>query len=307
MNISSVSTPLILSTHWHNATPTPTVGPQWGSTGYDVTHFFLAVLYLLVLVLAYLWRIRNARHTFWQVTFAVCIVLGTLVRAAFFAVQPFVYEDLLAKLPPKLNLYLNVLPTYPFLSCYVIILFLWAEIYHSTTDEPADLRNNFIGISGVMYFIVVALVISDLVIPYDVPHQKIPTAVTISELIIFTYTGSLYLIVSIGFGVYGGRFYWRFRRGAPLLQRTRLEILPRVKQLTAMVAFCFVSRGILVILSTYEFWIDDFWWFDFFYYTLLEVIPLILMLLILKNKNGSNRGSMRVGGSSLQEPSDSEK
>lgn len=30
--------------------------------------------------------------------------------------------------------------------------------------------------------------------------------------------------------------------------------------------------------------VDDFWWFDLMYYTLFEVIPLIIMLLILKNK-----------------------
>lgn len=31
-------------------------------------------------------------------------------------------------------------------------------------------------------------------------------------------------------------------------------------------------------------WIDEFWWFDFVYFLGLEVTPLILMLLTLKNE-----------------------
>lgn len=52
---------------------------------------------------------------------------------------------------PKLNLYINLLPTFPFLTCYIIILFLWAEIFHSTAEEPADLRSVFGAVMGVMY------------------------------------------------------------------------------------------------------------------------------------------------------------
>lgn len=60
------------------------------------------------------------------------------------------------KMDPKLNLYINLLPTFPFLTCYIIILFLWAEIFHSTAEEPADLRSVFAAVSGVMYAAVIS-------------------------------------------------------------------------------------------------------------------------------------------------------
>lgn len=105
----------------------------------------LSISYLVVLAFAFHWRIRKARN-FHQSTFAVCIAIGCLGTIYFFACSrylsaarsvyffgfPYVANGVF-HFRMKFILYFLALPSFPILTCYLIILFLWAEIYSSTS------------------------------------------------------------------------------------------------------------------------------------------------------------------------------
>jgi len=254
------------------------------SIEYDISHFVLSALYIVVIVLAILWRIRKAHQNYWQKFFAIFLLTGAVSRLVFFAIQPFVYEGAVPRLDPKLNIYLNTIPTFPILSCYVVVLFLWAELYHSDSDSPPNTRKYFGFVMSAIYFVLVALIVCDFILMPVLPQEKIPLATTLLETIIFTYTGALYIAVSIGFALYGYRFYVRFSDVPSLMGVVKFELLPRVKLLASLCVVIFTIRGACVIWDTYSPWPAEWWWVDLVYYTLLEVVPIILMLRILKAK-----------------------
>jgi len=94
----------------------------------------------------------------------------------------------------------------------------------------------------------------------------------------------LYLVTSIFFVIFGGRFYYRFSTWGnsygPLLLETKNSVLPRVKMLTMLGSGIFSVRGVICIWSAYGNWPAD-WWIDISYYFCLEIIPLTLLLLAL--------------------------
>jgi hypothetical protein len=79
------------------------------------------------------------------------------------------------------------------------------------------------------------------------------------------------------------RFYYKFsRERKPLLAKMRMSVLPKVKYLTLMLSVCFLIRGGMTFSNGITNWTNGFWWLDFVYYSVLEVLPIFLMLKILR-------------------------
>jgi hypothetical protein len=100
---------------------------------------------------------------------------------------------------------------------------------------------------------------------------------------IWFFDAGLYVLSALGFLLYGGRFYFKFsRERKPLLAKMRQTVLPKVKYLTLMLSLCFLIRGGMTLSNGISNWTNGLWWIDLVYYALLEVIPIVLMLLILR-------------------------
>jgi hypothetical protein len=262
----------------------------WTHTAYDVSHFVLVGLYIgfLGAIVHRLYRLNKTGNLklLWQRTFMVMLLLGTLTRTVFFALQPFIMEGVIEILN-FWNAILNVFPSFFFFSCYLIILFLWAEIYHNTYGPAKSinkLRPIYFIVTALMYGVVITILVADWVVNHDIlvkQHEKIPEPRTTLERAVFLIDGSIYLITALGFIIYGGSFYVRFVRAGPLLSKMRETVLPKVKLLTILCTLCFVARSVLTIVGAFGN-IAAWEWIDLVYYVGLELIPLILMLIILR-------------------------
>jgi hypothetical protein len=289
---------------------------EWKHAEYDISHFVLTGLYILLLFAIghRMYRLKttgNLSHL-WQRTFMTMLLLGTITRTIFFALQPYVMEDKIQMLN-FVNLALNLVPSFFFFSCYLIILFLWAEIYHNAygggEKNIQRLRPIYFTVTAVMYLIVITLLGLDWIL-YDSVHDgksNVPDASTLMEKILFCFDGGLYITTAIGFVVYGGRFYAKFLHGGPLLTKMRDTVLPKVKILTLLCTLCFVARAVITIVGTFM-PLADWVWLDLVYFFCLELIPLILMLVILRpaarpsTKTNSGKSTNSSGPVSVYSP-----
>lgn len=82
------------------------------------------------------------------------------------------------------------------------------EIYHSTTEAKADLKPLYIYVSCVIYFAVIGIMIGDIII-YGT-GGVLPLPETTLQKALNTFDGVLYLIITVGYLVYGGgyAFLW---------------------------------------------------------------------------------------------------
>jgi len=258
---------------------------------YDIAHFVICALYLLLAlissgVLIRLFLIKHL-HLPWQKAFHPLLIIGSIIRAIYFGFAPYEMEGTL-KISNHLDIILNTLPSYFFFSDYLILLFLWAEIYHNATrvresssspPQISKLKPSFIIINVIMYAIVVIFYLVDyLGYPKDV-DLKVSWTVDPVEKVIFIYTGSIYCITSVAFLIYGIRIYLTFSN-MRMNTKARRKILGKIQGISFLVVVCFFIRSVIVLLGA-NMNLSTRWWFDLAYFIPLEVIPLILMLVIL--------------------------
>lgn len=181
---------------------------------------------------------------------------------------------------------LSTLPPFLFLSCYILILFLWAEIYHEV--EPTKqkrLQVIYFGQQGVLYGIVGILFLVDILTTRSEYKSQVEIG-SPPERAVLVIDAILYIATALAFLVYGIGFYYKFTRvNRALLVKMRHGILPKVKYFTALCSLCFFVRGGMTLSNAISNWPSYFWWFDMCYYLLLEIVPICLMLLILRAKN----------------------
>jgi len=270
---------------------------------YNVSHIVLVGFYI-GLLFAIFHRMHRLKTTgnlsqLWQRTFMIMLLLGTVTRCIFFALQPFIVWELIVVLN-FINVCLNVVPSFFFFSCYLIILFLWAEIYHSaygTGKHISKLRPIYFTVVIVMYLTVIIILILDWLIYRPISVKVIPDPSTPLEKGLFVFDAGLYLATALGFCIYGGSFYMKFVRGGPLLTKMRETVLPKVKILTILCTLCFMARALLTIISMFA-RLDEWIWLDLVYYVSMEFIPLILMLVILRPARPNLSQDKRAGSGS---------
>jgi len=258
---------------------------------FAVSGWLLTVLYIIPMALCWYWRIRrnnfsqNRVSSFWRNIFTIMMILGTFCRATFWFIQPFHVSKLL-EIHKLINAYWSIFPGLFICTDYLVILFLWIQIYHSNEDNPIDIKPYFLYILGIIYMISFSLMLGDF-ITFAQPKgdTKIPTYESPLQRTIILFMASLYLLASLGYVGYGVRFYQRLSR-RPLLQvKVKTDILPRVVVITILCGVCFTLRAILVIVDSYfDLFMklvgnsDFYWWLDPAYYIPLEILPLLLML-----------------------------
>jgi len=258
---------------------------DWIDPRYDIVHYLLAGLYifLVFLCLAVVVRliIQNRWNLRWQKLFHPLLMIGCLVRASFFALQPFIMEDDL-RMDNKLNMILNTFPSFIFFSNYLIILFLWAEIYHYAHEDShvgiEKLQPIFIGMTTTIYGVIFLLYALDYLL-FSPQYMNVSWNSNPVEDAILVFGVVIYAITSIGFVLYGLRIYFKFS-SVPVYTSTRKQVLRKIQVISMLVSLCFITRCVLILLGIFTN-LSQYWFFDGLYYFLLELVPLFLMLQLL--------------------------
>jgi Ni,Fe-hydrogenase I cytochrome b subunit len=249
---------------------------QW----HDITHFILSVLYSLLGLLSILWIIRLClAHHFkrWQLIFHPIFLLGTAARAAFFFLQPFIIENSI-QLPSGVNFMLNSLPSWFFFTDYLIILFLWVDIYHSTrTKEPA--KN---GLNPLFWFLNAAMWASVSVLYFlDILVMEKKNSLNPLEETLVILGATVYILTSLAFLIYGTSIYMRLAHQVTTSVYGQV-LLWKIQIMTTMVSVVFFCRATIMLLVAFVFpSFTTYWWFGIAYYLSLEWFPLLVMLGIL--------------------------
>jgi len=224
---------------------------------YAASHFMLSALYFLPITLCWYWRVRrqtfsvqNRVSDFWRIVFTTMIFIGSFSRASFWFVQPF-HVSKMIELNPVVNAYWAVFPGLFICTDYLVILFLWIQIYHSAEDNPVNMKPYFLYIIGIMYMVSFSLMIGDFITSTGKDHQKVISFDNTLQKSLVLFMASLYLMGSIGYVVYGIRFYLRLTRRPLLLSKVKTNILPRVLIVTALCGICFTTRAVLVLLDSF--------------------------------------------------------
>ncbi|KAN0047636.1 hypothetical protein ACTA71_002020 [Dictyostelium dimigraforme] len=256
---------------------------------YDITHFILSFLYFLLTifcVISFIKRPKKHANT-QQFVFYPLLILGVIVRSVFMFLQPFVMEKAM-NLPNQANILLNSLPSFTFFSTYLIVLFIWVEIYiisygHSIRSIR-NLPTVFNICTCIMYIVLIVLYILDFTLYRPDYSDAVSAFRTLPEVIIGYYDVSCFILASLLFLFFGISLVVKFRRQQKnFAEDKRKVILKRITILTGLICFCFILRAAITLFSLVHLHlISMYWWFDGAYFSMLEVIPLSIMLYLLQ-------------------------
>lgn len=174
-----------------------------------------------------------------------------------------------------LEMMLLDLPGLLFFSTYTLLVLFWAEIFHQARNLPIDkLRPAYYAVNAVVYFIQICIWIFISVGPVS---AGVETAKLFFAVISFT--------AALGFVMYGGRLFAMLRR-FPIESRGRQKKLHEVGFVTGICCICFMIRCVMVAISAFNGKADvdviDHPVLILFYYMVVEILPSILVLFILR-------------------------
>jgi len=261
---------------------------SWKNGDYDLVHLYLALVYYILCLVSFVLLLRkwntNRSKLIWQRMFYPLLCLGSLLRAVFFTLQPFVMEKYMAleKFSNGYNIILNDIPAFLFFTDYLIILFLWVEIYHSDSAVRMNTTPLFTVANLIIYITVLVLMSLDLIL-YPQRYNNDSYSITFPEKCIVWFDALLYSIASIAFVIYGLSIYFSFT-AIPNTSPVRREALRKIGLFTILICFCFIIRACITTLGSFIN-LSEAFWFDGVYFTFLEVAPLALMIKILHRGN----------------------
>ncbi|EGG21873.1 hypothetical protein DFA_01759 [Cavenderia fasciculata] len=268
---------------------------MWRHEDYDIVHFILAGLYIVLGILClsiYFKRPKQNTSTI-QKIFYPSLLCAVTVRAFFMAMQPIVREGLLPSFPNQVNVILNIAPSFVLFSAYLIVLFIWVEMYLIASGGSTIIHKLpyiFYVLSFFMYSAVIALFIADFVL-YPPQFNAISSYSNPIEKAIGIYDGCCFILTSLAFLFFGFSIIFKFRsQQKNFTEERRMIILKRVSALTALIVVCFAARACITIFAAVKMNLisGTWWWFDGAYYCGLEIVPISIMLYLLKMGHSNN-------------------
>eukprot|EP01130_Rhizamoeba_saxonica_P004563 TRINITY_DN1863_c0_g1_i2.p1 TRINITY_DN1863_c0_g1~~TRINITY_DN1863_c0_g1_i2.p1 ORF type:complete len:287 (-),score=8.37 TRINITY_DN1863_c0_g1_i2:26-886(-) len=259
---------------------------------YFSTHLIMSPLYLAIVFYAIYsrWTNRNSLM-FWQKWFLLLLSLGSFLRSVYFATQPFTMLGIYS-IPVKIRLMILVgLPNIFFLGIYLIVLFLWLDVYVQSRKEwKVNIRTCYIIVYSIVMTALTIIVSFDFSLGFDTKNTSTGSTQTsnVLEKGFFLFLCGLYVITSIAFVFLSIKFA-NMLSGASAL-RYRVQLLQRkITILTLVVVGSFILRTIIITLHViYPCPItEQAYWMDIVYYFFLEVVPLGTVVVILYEKIGS--------------------
>jgi len=142
----------------------------------------------------------------------------------------------------------------------------------------AKLQPIFVFITALMYIVVLVLYLLDYLL-YSSQYLDVSESSNPVEMAIYLFGVTIYTFTSIGFVLYGMRIYFKFS-SVPIYTNTRKQVVRKIQVISMLVSLCFLTRsGIIVVGTLYN--ISQYWWFDGIYFSVLELVPLFMMLQLL--------------------------
>ncbi|GAM26950.1 hypothetical protein SAMD00019534_101250 [Acytostelium subglobosum LB1] len=264
----------------------------WNYVNYDVTHFLLTAMYLVLGALAtYAWYHRPTSNVSpIQKIFYPLMLFGVTVRAMFMCMQPFIREDDF-QIPNQVNILLNTLPSFIFFSNYLIVLFIWVEMYLIFEGKSMSLVHSlpwfFKVIALIMYGIVLVLYVLDFAL-YPLTYSPVSVYNDLVEYIIGTFDGALFIVFAMAFLIVCICMIIKFQEHNPnFTEEKRRLVLWRVTTVSILVVVCFLIRGAITLFAVNRFNLisGKWWWFDGVYYFGFEIIPITILLFLLRANN----------------------
>jgi len=231
----------------------------------------------------------------WQLLFHPFLMCGCALRAIHFFVEPFLWSHSI-QLEEWLQVILSTLPSFVFFSNFLIILFLWAEIYHYSHKEDSTginrLKPIYVIITSLLYFIVTILYVINFT---TTGNSTLYTSNNPTETTIVIFSAAVYLKTSLGFLLYGCKLYAKLRGKHSLHTQSRQNVLRRIKFITSVVTVCFLIRAVFVFTTVFiRIPLIDEWWFFSIYYVALELFPLVMMVRLLHGKKKAQTDNLHA-------------
>ena len=290
-----------------NITNSTSLLPPLTDSLYDGLHFLLGSLYFLLaactlgLLLYKRFRAGEMKEL-WKIFFFCFIIVASTIRGAWSIVNP-LYNNKSIAISNRVDLFLNLYPSLLFFSCYIILLFMWVELFHFTKHKrrglEIDKTKMFLAVVLIaMHVVYLILFVVDVAL-FDSNWTFAEAPVNITEKLMVLYLAFLYLLSTVLFCVYGILIVLHLRSTQDIVEVAHLitpggdsefiakkmkRVLWRSLLLTSVIVCAFLVRAVLVFVSFFFNW-EAVRFFDLVYFTCLEIIPVSLMLIILQTKS----------------------
>ena len=281
----------------HSSTLVPT-----DETVFIATHYALAGCYFLLtsftIALVVTKSCRGTLREGWKIAFFVFVILGSTLRGCWALFDPLMLQGSM-HISNRTDLFLDFCPSVLFFSCYVVLLFLWVELYHYPARGSGmrihRLRVHLLIVLALMFGVFGVLFILDAVL-YSSPSVPISGPANIVERILILYTAAIYVICCVAFSVYGLLVLvplWRSQGGLGFSPKRR-DMLLRLLGLTMLIMCIFALRAAMVFIGFFANW-SFVSYFDLLYYLTCEICPILIMFFILLFRGTSSSGGGIAG------------
>lgn len=225
----------------------------------------------------------------WGSTFYPLVLLGCACRAAYLFTWPWIYIE------TNTLFLINFIPSLTFFSAFLVILFCWARIYHSSFEvehpfQTRNLKNLLVIINILMYTISLVLYIFNITFyPHEDKDEENPFSRAL-EL----FVASLYVLASAGFTLYTILIHRKMKRITTLD-----SAVSKIHYFTFVVVISFLLRAALVASDSF-FNLSVIPYLQPVYYLVLEVLPLSLMIYILRMEKRRRVGTINASSPLLK-------
>ncbi|ERN09553.1 hypothetical protein AMTRI_Chr09g32930 [Amborella trichopoda] len=188
----------------------------------------------------------------------------------------FVFRRSVQRLQPEILQHILLdMPGLVFFTTYALLVLFWAEIYYQARSVSTDgLRTGFMTINGVVYAIQLGLW---LILWWKPIH----ILVVLSKV----FFAGVSLFAAFGFLLYGGRLFLMLER-FPVESKGRRKKLQEVGYVTTICFTCFLVRCVMMFFCAFDkaanLDVLNHPVLNFLYYVLVEIIPSVLVLFILR-------------------------
>jgi len=217
--------------------------------------------------------------------YCLCLTQNHPVRGVFFEIAPSLSAFI--ELEAELFAFLNLTGDTLFFMAYFMLLLFWVELYQSMNGQVSFFARYRRSIFAVCFVVLAFLIISVTIMFTPIPDvtqiARMNAVVRISGVIISV----LFFITAIGF-FYCGIKLIRLLRNSVVFSLKKRRIVVKIGIVAALCTICFLVRAGLLLYSVVEnpetaaerFNVPP--WIMVVYYFLLEVIPTLLMLFLLR-------------------------
>ncbi|KAH3767855.1 hypothetical protein Pelo_264 [Pelomyxa schiedti] len=211
-----------------------------------------------------------------ELSFHSFVLAGSALRTVFFVMQIMLTENVV-NLAASINFMLDTFPSIIFFSAYLVLLLLWFAPY-------PFVKKMFVIFNAALYLV------AFIIYSWDVMQNDlwagagdIPTKYTVAESVLHWVLSAMYIAVSCSFLIYSYLLFKKYKKGELRMYHGKTAISS-----IAMVCMAiFLVRSVLMVFDSFFDFLEQ-WWVQPVYYTLMEVVPLVLMIIAM-NTNKFNR------------------